>query len=136
MCPRYYSSENSINQNRQGNQGGFDRFNNGSMRRASYGGGRGAPRGSSNLNRGDGYSSRGSGYGSRGGRDNDGYRRGGGGGGSNYNSLKNKEQPGGSLRKPKWENETLQPFQKNFYTPHPIVLNRYALFYIYHNIVR
>lgn len=93
------------------------------MRRASYGGGRGAPRGNSS------YSSRGSGFGNRSGGDNDSYRRGGhaGGGGNNFNnSLKNK-QPGGALRKPKWENETLQPFQKNFYTPHPLVLNRYLL---------
>lgn len=96
------------------------------MRRASYGGGsRGAPRGS--MNRGDGYSSRGSGYGGRGGGDSDGYRRGGlgRGGGNNFNK---QQQPGGALRKPKWENETLQPFQKNFYTPHPLVLNRYAIF--------
>lgn len=99
------------------------------MRRGSYGGGsRGAPRGSNN--RGESYSSRGSGFGGRGGGD-DGYRRGGpGGGGNSFNNLKNKQQPGGALRKPKWENETLQPFQKNFYTPHPIVLNRYV-FYIY-----
>lgn len=95
------------------------------MRRASYGGGsRGAPRGGS-MNRSDSYSSRGSSFGSRGGGDSDGYRRGGpgGGGGNSFNSLKSK-QPGGALRKPKWENETLQPFQKNFYTPHPLVLNR------------
>ncbi|XP_026807913.1 ATP-dependent RNA helicase dbp2-like [Rhopalosiphum maidis] len=95
------------------------------MRRASYGGGsRGAPRGGS-MNRGDSYSGRGSSFGSRGGGDSDGYRRGGpgGGGGNSFNSLKSK-QPGGALRKPKWENETLQPFQKNFYTPHPLVLNR------------
>jgi len=97
------------------------------MRRASYGGGsRGAPRGSSSMNRGDGYGSRGSSYGSRGGGDSDGFRRGGPPGvGSSFNNLKNKQQPGGALRKPKWENETLQPFQKNFYTPHPLVLNRY-----------
>jgi len=95
------------------------------MRRASYGGGsRGAPRGGS-MNRSDSYSSRGSNFGSRGGGDSDGYRRGGPGGGNSFNSLKSK-QPGGALRKPKWENETLQPFQKNFYTPHPLVLNRYV----------
>lgn len=96
------------------------------MRRASYGGGsRGAPRGSSS--RGEGYSSRGSGFSNRGSGDSDSYRRGGvaGSGGNNFQSLKSK-QPGGALRKPKWENETLQPFQKNFYTPHPLVLNRYT----------
>jgi len=96
------------------------------MRRASYGGGsRGAPRGSSSMNRSESYSSRGSSFGSRGGGDSDGYRRGGPGGGNSFNSLKSK-QPGGALRKPKWENETLQPFQKNFYTPHSLVLNRYV----------
>lgn len=96
------------------------------MRRASYGGGsRGVPRGNSSINRGENYSSRGSGFGIRSG-DGDGFKRGGtaGGGTTSFNSLKNKQQPGGTLRKPKWENETLQPFQKNFYTPHPIVLNR------------
>lgn len=98
------------------------------MRRASYGGGsRGAPRGNSNMNRNEGYSSRGSSFGGRGGGGGDDYRRGGppGGGINSFNNLKNKQQPGGALRKPKWENETLQPFQKNFYTPHPLVLNRY-----------
>lgn len=108
------------------NQEGYNKFSVGSMRRGSYGSGsRGAPRGNSNMNRGENFSSRGSGFGSRGGGDSDGYRRGGpAGGGSNFNNLKSK-QPGGTLRKPKWENETLQPFQKNFYTPHPLVLNRY-----------
>lgn len=97
------------------------------MRRGSYGGGsRGAPRGNSSMNRG-------SGFGSRGGGDSDGYRRGGpAGGGSNFNNLKSKQQPGGTLRKPKWENETLQPFQKNFYTPHPLVLNRYLFNIVLH----
>lgn len=107
-------------------------FCDGSMRRASYGGGsHGAPRGNSGSSRA-GYSSRGIGFSSRGGGDSDGYRRGApaGGRGSNFNSLKSKQQPGGALRKPKWENETLQPFQKNFYTPHPLVLNRYVLFII------
>lgn len=97
------------------------------MRRASYGGGsRGVPRGSSSVNRGENYSSRGSGFGGIRSGDGDGFRRGGTTGvvGTNFTSLKNKQQPGGTLRKPKWENETLQPFQKNFYTPHPIVLNR------------
>lgn len=103
------------------------------MRRASYGGGtRGMPRGSSNMNS---YSNRGSGYGSRGGGDSDGFSRGGFTGGNSFNNLKNKQQPGGALRKPKWETETLQPFQKNFYTPHPIVLNRYAILYIYNTII-
>lgn len=110
---------------------GYNRFSISSMRRASYGGGsRGASRGSSSINRGDSYSGRGTSFSSHGTGDSDGYRRGGGGavgvGGNSFNSLKNKQQPGGTLRKPKWENETLQPFQKNFYTPHPVVLNRYV----------
>ncbi|XP_050428837.1 uncharacterized protein LOC126838460 [Adelges cooleyi] len=92
------------------------------MRRASYGGGnRGASRGSGGS-RGGSYGSRGSGFSSRGGGSSDGYRRGGPVGASG-NSFSNK-QPGGALRKPRWESETLQPFQKNFYTPHPLVLNR------------
>lgn len=101
------------------------------MRRSSYasygGGSRGGPRGSGNS-RGGSYSNRGSSFGSRGGGDGDGYRRGGPAGGGGFNNLKNKQQPGGALRKPKWENETLQPFQKNFYTPHSLVLNRYVLY--------
>lgn len=103
------------------------------MRRASYSsGGRGLPRGSS---RGEGYSSRGSSFSNRGSGDSDGYRRGGGSrGGNNFQSLKNT-QPGGALRKPKWENETLQPFQKNFYTPHSLVLNRY-IFNTYITIIK
>lgn len=33
-------------------------------------------------------------------------------------------QPGGSLRKPRWDMETLQKFEKNFYSEHPAVANR------------
>lgn len=38
-------------------------------------------------------------------------------------SLKGK-QPGGALRKPRWNQIELQPFTKNFYIPHPNVLKR------------
>lgn len=33
-------------------------------------------------------------------------------------------QPGEKLRKPKWELDRLQPFEKNFYKPHPTILAR------------
>ena len=33
-------------------------------------------------------------------------------------------QPGQSLRKPRWDMETLQKFEKNFYSEHPAVANR------------
>ncbi|CAB3385749.1 Hypothetical predicted protein [Cloeon dipterum] len=60
-----------------------------------------------------------------GGRDD---RRGGGGGGFGRSfggggGNKNK-QPGERLRKPRWDLETLMPFRKDFYSPHPNVLNR------------
>ncbi|CAL4066329.1 unnamed protein product [Meganyctiphanes norvegica] len=54
---------------------------------------------------------------------------GGGGGGGRYGGgggrppLKGR-QPGGSLRKPKWDLSELAPFEKNFYRPSHIVLNR------------
>lgn len=34
-----------------------------------------------------------------------------------------KQNPGGNLRKVKWDNYTLVPFQKHFYNPHPNILN-------------
>ena len=42
-----------------------------------------------------------------------------GGGG---NSLKGK-QPGENLRKPRWDNFTLVPFDKHFYNPSPNLVN-------------
>jgi hypothetical protein len=39
------------------------------------------------------------------------------------NSLKGK-QPGERLRKPRWDMSSLQPFRKDFYVPHPNVVNR------------
>nr|CAD7443341.1 unnamed protein product [Timema bartmani] len=47
--------------------------------------------------------------------------RGGYGGGGP--SLKGR-QPGGHLRRPRWDFGTLQPFSKNFYVPHPNIVNR------------
>jgi len=47
----------------------------------------------------------------------------GGGGGGGRPSLKGR-QPGERLRKPKWDLARLAPFEKNFYQPTPVVLNR------------
>lgn len=47
----------------------------------------------------------------------------GGGGSGGGNSLKGK-QPGERLRKPRWDMSSLQPFRKDFYVPHPNVMNR------------
>lgn len=55
-----------------------------------------------------------------GGRD---FGRGGGGGGGFRGSMKGS-QPGGSLRKPRWDMSTLQKFEKCFYKEHPAVANR------------
>lgn len=33
------------------------------------------------------------------------------------------KQPGESLRKPRWDEYTLVPFEKHFYNPHPNLLN-------------
>lgn len=52
-------------------------------------------------------------------RDGGSYR----GGSASGNSLKSK-QPGGNLRKPIWDMSQLQPFDKNFYKPHPKAQNR------------
>ncbi|KAH9525282.1 putative ATP-dependent RNA helicase ddx5 [Bulinus truncatus] len=59
-------------------------------------------------------------------RDREGFKgRGGGGfgGGSFRNSMKGS-QPGGGLRKPKWDLSALPKFEKNFYKEHPAVTNR------------
>lgn len=34
------------------------------------------------------------------------------------------KDPGSNLRKVKWDQLSLVPFEKNFYTPHPIVAGR------------
>ncbi|XP_042872807.1 probable ATP-dependent RNA helicase DDX17 isoform X1 [Penaeus indicus] len=62
----------------------------------------------------------------RGRRDRDDWGRGGGYGGSGGGgrpSLKGR-QPGERLRKPKWDLSRLAPFEKNFYQPTPVVVNR------------
>ncbi|XP_059474898.1 uncharacterized protein LOC132196349 [Neocloeon triangulifer] len=61
-----------------------------------------------------------------GGRDD---RRGGGGGGggfgrSSFGGGNKGKQPGERLRKPRWDMESLMPFRKDFYVPHPKLLNR------------
>ncbi|XP_024217656.1 uncharacterized protein [Halyomorpha halys] len=58
--------------------------------------------------------------GGRGGRD---FGRGGFDRRDGFGSLKGK-QPGGRLRKPSWNMVNLEPFKKDFYVPHPNVLNR------------
>lgn len=55
---------------------------------------------------------------------------GGGGGGGGYGGgggfgSKSKEFTGGqNMRRPNWDSMSLQPFNKNFYNPHPSVLSR------------
>lgn len=46
------------------------------------------------------------------------------GGGDRYTSSKNQQQPGERLRRVRWEDFSLTPFQKNFYTPCESVLRR------------
>ncbi|XP_044009865.1 ATP-dependent RNA helicase dbp2-like isoform X1 [Aphidius gifuensis] len=43
---------------------------------------------------------------------------------NNNNNNSNQQQPGDRLRKPRWDSESLMPFKKNFYTPHPNVVSR------------
>jgi len=53
--------------------------------------------------------------------------RGGGGGGRGFGRGKDKlSQPGQLLKKPKWDMNSLPPFEKNFYREHPRVQNRSA----------
>lgn len=112
-------------------------------RRGGRGGGRGGSRGMRGGSRGgsrggrssDRSQERGSSRfgGSRGGRDSggrggrDGGRGFGGRGGGRDDfrggNFKN-DQPGGNLRKIRWDTITLTPFQKNFYVPHPNVQSR------------
>ncbi|XP_032520896.1 uncharacterized protein LOC116772734 isoform X1 [Danaus plexippus] len=109
-------------------------------RRGGRGGGRGAPRGrggsrGSMSSRGGRSSDRSQERGNRfsgGGRGRDVGRggrgmgsRGGGGRSDNRDDFRGKfnknDQPGGALRKIRWDNVQLTPFQKNFYVPHPNV---------------
>ena len=52
------------------------------------------------------------------------YSRGGFGGGGRGGKMGKGQQPGENLRKPRWENENLSKFEKNFYVEHPSVTNR------------
>ncbi|XP_048487617.1 ATP-dependent RNA helicase dbp2 isoform X1 [Plutella xylostella] len=94
------------------------------------GGGRGAPRGRGGGGRGgprrsdDRSEDRGGsrfGGGGRGGRDGGrgfGGRGGRGGRDDRGGGFGKNDQPGGNLRKIRWDNVQLTPFQKNFYIPH------------------
>ncbi|KAJ0178066.1 hypothetical protein K1T71_005889 [Dendrolimus kikuchii] len=113
-------------------------------KRGGRGGGRGGSRGSRGGGRGGGFrggrsgdrsedrGSRFGGGGGRGGRDggrggggrDSGRSFGGGRGRDDFRSNFKNDQPGGNLRKIRWDNVTLTPFQKNFYVPHPNVQNR------------
>lgn len=82
----------------------------------SYGGGAGRYNGSGDRSSGGGYGrSSGGSYGGSGGRYSGGEAS--DGGHTKYND------PGQNLRKPKWNEYTLVPFQKNFYQPHPNLAN-------------
>lgn len=76
-----------------------------------YGGGGGGDRGR--------FGDRGGGFGG-GDRGRFGDRGGGYGGGG---GMREKSNPGGNLRKVKWDQYTLVPFEKNFYNPHPEIAN-------------
>ncbi|XP_063623317.1 ATP-dependent RNA helicase p62-like [Cydia splendana] len=78
----------------------------------------------SNSRGGNGGSKYGSGGGSKfGGGGGGGSRFGGGGGG--FGGGGKKDFTGGqNMRRPNWDTMTLQPFNKNFYNPHPTVLSR------------
>ena len=55
------------------------------------------------------------------------YRGGARGGGSGFGGGGRdfkKMQPGEKLRKPRWEMDRLQPFEKNFYKPHPNLVTK------------
>jgi len=66
-----------------------------------------------------GYGGGGGGYGGGG---YGGGSRGGYGGGGSYGG--NKVEYGEKLTQPKWEMDTLQPFEKNFYKPHPDLVSK------------
>ncbi|XP_072947775.1 uncharacterized protein [Epargyreus clarus] len=97
-------------------------------RRGGRGGGRGGSRGRG-MGRGgtrggrssDRSDDRGTRFGGRGGR---GFSRGGGGSRDDFRSNFKNDQPGGNLRKIRWDGVQLTPFQKNFYVPHPNVQSR------------
>ncbi|GBP19494.1 Probable ATP-dependent RNA helicase DDX17 [Eumeta japonica] len=89
------------------------------------GGSRGSSRGGSRGSRFSGSGGRGSGGGGGRGGGGRGFGGRGGGGGRDRDDFRNKnDQPGGNLRKIRWDSVTLTPFQKNFYVPHPNVQTR------------
>ncbi|KAG8276281.1 putative ATP-dependent RNA helicase ddx17 [Homalodisca vitripennis] len=90
---------------------------NGSNSRPSYGSGRPGGKFGGGSGSGGRFASK-TGGGGGGGRFGGNSGRGGGGG-----SFKDK-QPGGGLRKPEWDFNSLSPFAKDFYNPHPNVVNR------------
>ncbi|CAG4946439.1 unnamed protein product [Parnassius apollo] len=97
------------------------------MSRGGRGAGRGGTRGGRSSDRSE---DRGSRFGAprgrdggRGGRGGGGFGNRGGGARDDFRSFKN-DQPGGNLRKIRWDTVTLTPFQKNFYVPHPNVQKR------------
>lgn len=104
--------------------GGDRRGSRGGSRGGGRGGsGRGSDRGGSRFSSsnsggrpsGGGFSSRGGGRGGPRGRDEGSFR--------GRDSFKD-QQPGGALRKVRWENITLTPFEKDFFVPHPNVQRR------------
>ena len=96
-----------------------------------FGGGGGRDRGFGGGGGGRGFGGGGGGFGGGGGgrfgdRGGGGFGGGGGGfggGGGRFGGGGGGSNPGGNLRKPKWDSYTLVPFEKNFYNPHPNILN-------------
>ena len=89
-----------------------------------FGGGR--DRGFGGGGGGRGFGGGGGGFGGGGGRfgDRGGFGGGGGGfGGDRFGGGMKSGNPGANLRRPKWDQYTLVPFEKNFYNPHPNLLN-------------
>ncbi|CAH0584546.1 unnamed protein product [Chrysodeixis includens] len=92
-------------------------------------GGRGGSRGGRSSDRSQErgssrFGGRGGRDGGRGGRDGGGRGFGGRGGRDDFRGNFKNDQPGGNLRKIRWDTITLTPFQKNFYVPHPNVQSR------------
>lgn len=59
----------------------------------------------------------------RGGGPGGGFGRGGGGGPGSFGSSFGNNEPGKGLRRPKWDQYQLVPFEKHFYNPHPSLAN-------------
>ena len=91
-------------------------------------GGGGRDRGFGGGGGGRGFGGGGGGFGGGGGGrfgDRGGFGGGGGGGfgGDRFGGGMKSGNPGANLRRPKWDQYTLVPFEKNFYNPHPNLLN-------------